>query len=78
VKTIHATYEDGALRPTERLDLPAGAQVELFLREPQDDPIAVLKMRFPHSFGGLPNRDAEEMMQAIDEEFGRVDPDAWK
>ena len=78
MKTILAIYENGVLRPAEKLELPAGTQVELLLREPQDDPVTVLRTRYPDSFGGFSPADGEQIMQAIDEEFERIDPDAWK
>ena len=76
--TIPAVFENGVFRPDAPVDLPSGAKVDLMVAEPQDDAVAILKARFPNSFGGLPREDGEEMMRAIDEEFGRIDPDAWK
>ena len=78
MKVIHATYENGSLILTEQLPLPAGTQVELLLREPQDDPVDVLRARYPDSFGGFSRAEGEQLMQAIDEEFERINPDAWK
>jgi predicted DNA-binding antitoxin AbrB/MazE fold protein len=39
--TIHATYENGALRPKEPLPLDEGAEVELIVMTPlpEDDPL---------------------------------------
>lgn len=78
MKTIHATYENGVLRPAESLDIPSGTRVELLLREADDDPVAVLRARYPDSFGGRSREEGEAMMKAIDGEFERIDPDAWK
>lgn len=78
MKTIHATYENGVLTLEERLDLPSGAKVELLLREPDDELVESLRARFPKSYGWLSREEGEAMMKAIDEEFGRIDPDAWK
>jgi len=76
--TIPAVYENGVFRPNAPVNLPSGAKVDLIMPEPQDDPVTILKARFPNSFGGLSREEGEEMMRAIDEEFGRIDPDAWK
>lgn len=76
--TIPAVFENGVFRPNTPVDLPSGARVDLMMAESQDDPVAILKARFPDSFGGFPREDGEEMMRAIDEEFERIDPDAWK
>lgn len=78
MKTIRATYEDGVFRPAEHLDLASGTQVELFLKEPADDPAALLRARYPDSFGGRSRDEGEAMMKIIDDEFERIDPDAWK
>ena len=76
--TIPAVYENGVFGPNAPVNLPSGAKVELIMAEPQDDPVAILKARFPNSFGGLSDEDAEEMRKAIEEECERIDPDAWK
>jgi len=76
--TIPAVYENGVFKPNAPVDLPSGAKVDLIVSEPQDDAVAILKARFPNSFGGLSDEDAEEMRKAIEEECERIDPDAWK
>ena len=76
--TIPAVFENGVFRPNTPVALPSGAKVDLIMPEPQDDPVAILKARFPNSFGGLSDKDAEEMRKAIEEECERIDPDAWK
>lgn len=78
MKTIYATYENGMLKPSELLELPSGARVELLLCEPQDDPVAILRMRYPDSFGGMSPEVGEELKQIIEEEFGHVNLDEWK
>lgn len=78
MRTIRAVYENGVFRPTTPVDLPSGTKVDLILIEPHDDPVAILKARFPNSFGGLSREDGEEMMRIIDEECERIDPDSWK
>jgi predicted DNA-binding antitoxin AbrB/MazE fold protein len=76
--TIPAVFGNGVFRPNANVDLPSGAKVDLMMVEPQDDPVAILKARFPDSFGGLSREDGEKMMRTIDEEFERIDPDAWR
>ena len=76
--TITAVFENGVFRPNAPVDLPSGAKVDLIMPEPLDDPVAIMKARFPNSFGGLSNEDAEEMRKGIEEECERIDPDAWK
>lgn len=78
MKSIPATYENGVFKPQSPVDLPQGARVDLLVSEPQDDPVAVLKTRFPNSFGIMPREDADEMQRIIDEEFGKVNPDDWR
>jgi len=76
--TIPAVFENGVFKPNAPVALPSGAKVDLIVPEPQDDPVTILKARFPNSFGGLSDEDAEEMRKAIEEECERIDPDAWK
>ncbi len=53
-KTIHAVYENGVFRPTEKIDLPDHCEVEVEVRlldesnpKPSlDDVYAILSMRF--------------------------------
>lgn len=76
--TISAVFENGIFRPDSPVDLPSGARVDLTVAEPQDDPVAIMEARFPNSFGGLSDEDAEEMRKAIEEDCERIDLDAWK
>lgn len=78
MKSISAIYENGVFKPKAPVNLSPGAEVDLLLIESEDDPVKILKARFPRSFGGLPPEDAAEMMKAIEEEFGRIDPDDWR
>ena len=75
---IPAVFENGVFKPNAPVDLPSGSKVELIISESQDDPVAIMRARYPNSFGGLPREDGEAMMKIIDEEFGRIDPDVWK
>ena len=73
-RTIEALYENGILRPLELLEGVAEHSrltLTLELREAGPHPLADL-------IGTLPDEDAREMMQAIDEEFERIDAEEWK
>jgi predicted DNA-binding antitoxin AbrB/MazE fold protein len=76
--TIPAVFENGVFKPNAPVDLPSGAKVDLIVSESQDDPVAIMKARYPQSFGCMPAEDADEMLHIIDEEFGRVNPDEWR
>lgn len=82
MRTIHAVYENGVFRPKEPVSLASGSEVELVVSESAvgkpDDPVAILRARYPDSFGIMPAEDADEMQQIIDEEFGQVNPDDWR
>jgi predicted DNA-binding antitoxin AbrB/MazE fold protein len=78
MRTIAAIFENGVFRPKTPIDLPPGSEISLIMPDMQDDPVAILKARFPDSFGGMSAQDAKEMTQAIEEECERIDPDAWK
>jgi predicted DNA-binding antitoxin AbrB/MazE fold protein len=53
-KTIHAVYENGVFRPTEKVDLPDHCEVEVEVRQIKDQPAkpslddvyAILSKRF--------------------------------
>jgi predicted DNA-binding antitoxin AbrB/MazE fold protein len=73
-RTIEAFYENGVLRPLEPLEGVAEHSrlfITLELGDTRRHPLADL-------IGTLPDEDAREMMQAIDEEFERIDADEWK
>lgn len=73
-RRIEALYENGILRPLEPIEGVAEHSrltVTLEMRGARPHPVADL-------VGTLPDEDAEEMRQAIEEEFERIDPDEWK
>lgn len=78
LKTIAAIYENGVFKPDRPVDLPSGSKVDLILPEGQDDPVAIMKARYPQSFGCMLPEDADEMLRIIDQEFGKVNPDEWR
>lgn len=73
-RRIEALYENGILRPLEPIEGVAEhsrVTVTLELEGSRAHPFADL-------IGTLPDEDAREMMQAIEEEFERVDVEEWK
>lgn len=73
-RTIEAFYENGILRPLEPLEGVAEHSrltITLELGEARPHPLAGL-------IGTLPNEDAREMIQAIEEEFEQIDADEWR
>lgn len=78
MKTVPTVFENGVFRPIQRVDFPEGSNVDILVPEPGVDPLAKLKAKYPDTFGWLTPLEAQEMMEAIDEQFGRINPDAWK
>lgn len=73
-KTIQAIYKDGVLKPLEPLEgIEENGRVTLTVHQPlpKSHPLA-------DCFGILPDEDANEMREAIEREFERIDPDKWK
>ena len=69
---VPAVFDEGVFKPIDPIDLPHGSKVELIVTRPHDDPVAVLKIRYPQSFGVLAREDGECLMKIIDEQFGRI------
>ena len=78
MKTIPAIFEGGVFKPQLPVNLAPGARVEILLPDGDSDPVERLRARFPESFGVITDEDADEMLRAIEAEFGRIDPDAWR
>lgn len=78
MKTIPAIFENGVFRPELPVHLPAGLHVEVIVPEKPHATREALRKRFPNSYGVLSAREAHEIQHAIDEEFGRVDPNDWR
>lgn len=71
-RRIEALYENGVFRPLEPLEgVAEHSRVVLELRE-------VSPYNLRGFVGTLPDEDAREMAQIIDEEFENVDPDKWR
>lgn len=73
MKTIAAVYENGVFRPKDGISLAPGCEVEVILPDTRD-PAEILRERFPNSFGGLPDDEAEAMRRVIEEECERIEP----
>ena len=73
-RSIEALYEEGVLHPLEPLEgLADHSRVRLTIElgDALDHPLASY-------VGTLPDEDAEEMLRIVEEEFERIDPDAWR
>jgi predicted DNA-binding antitoxin AbrB/MazE fold protein len=73
-KTVDAVFAGGVFRPIQAVEgLPENARVRLTVvgEQPTGRP-------FEGWVGTLPDDEAREMIQVIEEEFERVDPDEWK
>lgn len=72
-KTVEAIYEEGILRPISPIKgLKKHQRVVITLEK-------LLKKTHPLAglCGILPDEDAKEMLSAIEEEFEKVDMNAW-
>lgn len=80
MSSIRATYENGVFRPLEPVTLSEGAEVRVvFPDEVSEESIEQrLRLRYPNALGVLADDDANEMIQAIEEEFEKVDQNDWR
>ena len=70
-KTVEAIYEDGILRPLEALEgLSEHSKVRITIDCEETHP-------FLQFAGILSDREAAELRHTIQEEFERIDPNAW-
>lgn len=72
-KTIEAIYEEGVFRPLRPIKgLKKHQKVSITLEKP-------LKKKHPLAglCGTLPDKDADEMLRIINEEFEKVDVNEW-
>jgi predicted DNA-binding antitoxin AbrB/MazE fold protein len=72
-RTVEAVYENGVLRPLEPLeDLKEHERVRITIETDEGGhPLA-------DCIGILPDEDAEEMRQIIEQEFEKVDLSEWR
>jgi predicted DNA-binding antitoxin AbrB/MazE fold protein len=74
-RTIEALYENGALHPLEPIEgVAEHSRVTITL----NFEAAVHPHPLADLIGTLPDEDAREMRQAINEEFETIDADKWK
>ncbi len=73
-KTIHAIYEHGVLRPLNTIEgLEDNTEVEVTISTKKSGTHPILKFA-----GILSNKEADEMMKVIEDEFERINLDEWK
>ena len=72
-QTVEAIYENGVLRPLKSLEgFAENCKVKITI-QPSETTLHPLLQ-----FAGILNDDeAAELQRIIEEEFGRIDPDAW-
>ena len=74
VKTLHAVYEHGILRPLEPIEgIEENAEVELTLIIEKKGIQPILRFA-----GILKEEEADQMIKVVDDEFERVNLDEWK
>ena len=56
-------------RPEGPVDLPAGTRVEVIVPEEELSAVEVIRKRYPNIIY-MPDEDAQEMLEIIEEEFG--------
>lgn len=73
-KTIHAIYEHGVLRPLNQIEgLEENTEVEVTISTEKRGTHPILKFA-----GILSNKEADEMMKVIEDEFEKVNLDEWQ
>ncbi|MCS6831819.1 MAG: antitoxin family protein [Armatimonadota bacterium] len=73
-QTVDAIYENGVLRPVQPLSgirERSRVRVTIEVRDSSTHPLA-------DCVGILPDGEAQEMRQIIEEEFEKVNPDEWQ
>jgi predicted DNA-binding antitoxin AbrB/MazE fold protein len=73
-RQIEALYENGILRPLEPLEGVAEHSRLRVTLELEDGPAYPLASYV----GTLSDEDAREMLRIVEDEFERIDPDAWR
>lgn len=71
-----AIYENGVFKPEQAVALESGARVDIVVADADEIErgAAKFRARFPKAVGGLTKEQGEELMQVIDDQFGRVYP----
>jgi predicted DNA-binding antitoxin AbrB/MazE fold protein len=73
-KPIRAIYEHGVFRPLEPVELPEGAVVTIPARPSR----LTAWDKVAHLAGSIPHDDIVRMNEAMEEAFGKVNPDEWR
>lgn len=74
LKTIHAIYEHGVLKPLEPIEgIEENTKVKVTVSTEKD--VSPPLLRFA---GVLSEEDANSMMKVVDDEFERINQDEWR
>lgn len=74
VKTIHAIYKRGVLKPLEPIEgIGENTKVEVTISTEKDVSLPFLKFA-----GILSEEEANKMMKVVDDEFERINQDEWR
>ncbi len=72
-QTVEAIYENGVLRPLKALEgVAEHCKVKITIQREETTPHPLLRFA-----GILSDDEAAELRRIIEEEFARIDPDAW-
>ena len=72
-ESFKAVYQNGVLRPLQPLShVPENRQLDVTVTVQEDS------RSLKDCFGIMPDGDANEISQIIENEFEKVDPDDWK
>ena len=73
-KTIHAIYEHGVLKPLEPIEgIMENTKVEVTVTVEKEVSCPILRFA-----GILSEEEADRMMQTVEDEFERINPNEWK
>ncbi|HLG28574.1 MAG TPA: antitoxin family protein [Candidatus Brocadiales bacterium] len=73
-KTVNAIYEHGVFRPLEPIEgIKENTEVEVTVTVKREISHPILRFA-----GILSEEDANRMMEMVEDEFERVNPDEWK
>lgn len=71
--TVKATYKNGVFMPNEPVNLPEGTVANIEFERPESSTKPWMELA-----GSISRQDADEMRTAVDEAFGKVNPDDWR
>ncbi|MBI4378783.1 MAG: antitoxin family protein [Nitrospinae bacterium] len=74
IKTIHAIYEHGVLRPLKPIeDIKENTKVEVTISIEKEVSHPILRFA-----GILSDDEADKMMKTVEDEFEWINPNEWK